>query len=79
VGGRDARRGDAFNELCDRYRALNPNVRIYSVDLRGYGTTVFDDNVVKLSGFSPNLFEVMAMLDQNTDTLVELIDAYREY
>jgi 60 kDa SS-A/Ro ribonucleoprotein len=79
LGGRDARRGDAFNELCDRYRTLNPNVRIYSVDLRGYGTTVFDDNVVKLSGFSPNLFEVMAMLDQNTDTLVELIDAYREY
>jgi hypothetical protein len=79
TGGRNARRGDAFNNLCDRYRAFNPDVRIYSVDLKGYGTTVFDDKIVKLSGFSANLFEVMVMLDRDSGSLVKTIEGYRDY
>ena len=69
------RRGDDFNKLYETYRKLNPNVAVYSVDLRGYGTTVFKGNVYKMAGWSDKIFNIMELLEQDKYALITKIEA----
>jgi hypothetical protein len=53
---------------CDPY--------IYSVDLRGYGTSQFPENkIATLSGFSDKMFDLMVMAEQDKQALVNEIEA----
>ena len=69
------RRGDDFNKLWESYRAFHPDIKVYSVDLRGYGTTVFKGNVFKMAGWSDKIFNIMEMLEQDRNALISAIDA----
>lgn len=69
------RRGNSLNELFNEYRKINPDVMVYSIDLRGYGDNVFQDNAIKLGGWSEKIFELMHMVERKGG-LVKYIDNY---
>ena len=68
------RRGPDFHKLYEKYLKINPNVKVYSVDLRGYGTTVFKDNVFKIAGWSEKIFNIMELLEQDPKALMNEIE-----
>ncbi|MCP4440756.1 MAG: TROVE domain-containing protein [Aureispira sp.] len=68
------RRGDDFNKLWEKYRKINPNVRVYSIYLRGCGTTVFKGNVYKLAGWSEKIFSLMELLEQDRNAMITAIN-----
>jgi 60 kDa SS-A/Ro ribonucleoprotein len=68
-------RGGQFMDLFKKYRAMNPTANIYSVDLKGYGTTVFDGSVVKIAGWSEKIFDIMAKSATDKDAMVNEIRA----
>lgn len=69
------RKGADFNKLWESYRAFHPDVKVYSVDLRGYGTTVFKGNVFKMAGWSDKIFNIMEILEQDKNALISAIEA----
>lgn len=69
-------RGDDFNRLFERYKKINPNFRCYSVDLKGYGSTVFNDSVFKLAGWSDKIFDIMKIMEQDRNALINTIKNY---
>jgi 60 kDa SS-A/Ro ribonucleoprotein len=66
-------RGGQFLDLFKKYRAINPNATVYSVDLKGYGNTVFDGSVIKIAGWSEKIFDIMAKSATDKDALVNEI------
>ena len=68
-------RGKQFMDLFAKYREMYPHTMIYSVDLRGYGTTVFDGSVIKIAGWSEKIFDLMAQAATDKDALVNSIRA----
>jgi len=64
-----------FNQLFKEYKAFNPDIKVYSVDLRGYGTTVFSDGIYEFAGFSDKLFSIVELAEQDKDALVHSIEA----
>lgn len=62
-----------FDALYKEYRKINPKFRIYSIDLKNYGTTVFDGSVIKISGWSEKIFEVMKYAEKDKDALINEI------
>lgn len=67
-------RGNDFNQLLQKYREINPNVMIYSIDLKNYSTTVFEKGVVKLAGMSEKIFEIMSKIETDKHSLVKEIE-----
>lgn len=79
IGERNAWYGQSdksgsFDALFQEYRRINPHFRCYSVDLRGYGTTVFDGSVIKVAGWSEKIFEVMKFAEQDPAALLRQIE-----
>lgn len=68
------RRGDGFMKLFSDYKKINPNFRCYSVDLKGYGTTVFDGSVIKISGWSEKIFDIMKYAEIDKNALINEIN-----
>ena len=66
------RHGNDFNKLFQTYRKLNPQVNTYSVDLRGYGNTLFDEGVATIAGWSEKIFDLMAAIDQGRTAIEEI-------
>lgn len=67
------------NQLGPKWReyvqTVNPNAMLYSVDLRGLGTSQFpedDPNVVLLSGWSEQIFDFIANFEKR-GTIIETI------
>lgn len=71
----DGKRGNDFMALYQKYRKINPAVRVYSVDLRGYGSTVFKNGEYKISGWSDKIFEVMDRCEQDPTAMLSAIRA----
>ena len=67
------RKGNDFGRLFNQYRAINPAVKTFSVDLRGYGNTLFSEGVYTVSGWSDKLFDLMVAVE-NGATAVETIE-----
>lgn len=63
-----------FNQLFKKYKEFNPDVKVYSIDLRGYGTTVFSDGIFEFAGFSDKLFEIAELAEQDRDALIHRIE-----
>ncbi|MHA1952506.1 MAG: TROVE domain-containing protein [Candidatus Heimdallarchaeaceae archaeon] len=73
--GKSLGHGD-FNKLYERYRKeVNPNIRTYSIDLRGYGTNVFNNNVFRLAGWSEKIFDLMKIMEQDKKALIKKIES----
>ena len=70
-----ARRSADFNKLFQTFRKNNPEAMVYSVDLRGYGNTVFSDGVVEISGWSDKIFDLMGRMEKK-EGLVKWIEEY---
>jgi hypothetical protein len=52
---------------------INPTV--YCFDLQGYGTLQFPEkNVYQLAGFSDKIFDVMAMLEEDQNALIHVVE-----
>lgn len=67
-------KGGDLNKLFEKYTAINPNFKMYSISLKEYGTTVFSDKVFKLHGWSEKIFDVMAILEQDKNALINEIE-----
>ena len=71
-GGRTA---DNFNKLFNQYRAINPDVKVYTVDLKGYGNSMTqDEGVLKITGWSEKIFDVMETSEIEPQALVKSIE-----
>lgn len=68
-----------FNKLYEEYRRINPNFRCYSVNLKGYGSTVFNDSVFKLAGWSEKIFDIMKIMEQDRNALIKTIKNYTKF
>lgn len=65
--------GNDFNKLFEAYRKINPNFKCFSVDLRNAGSTVFNNNVIKLFGWSEKIFDLMKHMEQDKVKMLDLI------
>lgn len=69
-------KADNFNELLKQYLAINPTVKLYSVDLKGYGNTLTrsdNRNTVLVSGWSEKIFDMIYYIE-NGSTVVDQIN-----
>lgn len=67
-------RGNDFNKLFQEYKQnVNSNVITYSVDLRGYGNTLFSDGVMTMSGWSNKIFDMMYALENGSTIMQEIM------
>jgi len=62
--------------LFPAYKKINPDVKVYSVDLKGYRSTVFTGDVVQLSGWSEKIFDIIKMTEIDKNALVNTIKNY---
>lgn len=68
------RKGGDFGALFERYkREVNPNVITYSVDLKGYGNTLFKSNVFTVGGWSDKIFEMMDAIENGSSFVQEIM------
>lgn len=68
-------RGDNFNRLFQKYLKINPSVKVYTVDLRGYGNSMTQDNgnVVLVSGWSEKIFDMIYYIEQGSSVTEEIM------
>ena len=63
-----------FQKLWHQYlKEINPNTKLYLVDLAGYGTTVFPEgekNVVCIAGWNEKLIDFISMVETNPTTMI---------
>lgn len=71
----NSERANDFDKLFQEYRKINPDFMCYSIDLKGYSTTVFDKGVTKLAGMSEKIFELMAKIETDKHSLVKEIES----
>lgn len=71
---RTGRSGGDFNKLFQNFKAMSPKTMVYSVDLRGYGNTLFANGVYEISGWSDKIFNLMEMAEIDKDALVNEIE-----
>jgi 60 kDa SS-A/Ro ribonucleoprotein len=70
------RRADSFNKLFNKYREINPNVRVYTVDLKGYGNAMTqDEGMLKLTGWSEKIFDIMEKSEIEAGAMVKEIES----
>ena len=73
--------GDGWTNSCQRYfnyyrKTVNPECKLYSFDLRGYGTLQMPErNIYCLAGFSENTFDLMLKLDTGVSNLINEIES----
>lgn len=61
--------------LNEYKKKFNQDVRIYSFDLQGYGTTQFPDkDIMCVAGFSENVFNIIAKLENDKNALINDIE-----
>ena len=66
---------ESFNKLFQRFRRFSPDTMVYSIDLRGYGNTLFSDGVIELAGWSDKIFELMELAETDKQALIKEIEA----
>lgn len=64
----------AYNAYKRKY---NPDCKMYSIDLAGYGTLqVPEKDVYCLAGFSEKIFDIMRYLEEDKNALLNVIQSY---
>ena len=68
-------RGENFNRLFQKYLIINPDVSVYTVDLRGYGNSMTKDNgnVILVSGWSEKIFDMIYYIEQGSSVVNEIM------
>jgi hypothetical protein len=62
-----------FDRLFAEYKKINPAVVTYSVDLKGYGNTMFRDGLMTIGGWSEKIFDMMVSLE-NGESVLSVIE-----
>lgn len=58
----------------NQYKKRNPNAKLYSFDLAGYGTLQTPEkDVYCLAGFSEKVFDIISLMEESKDAFVELV------
>lgn len=71
--GRSVSPSGAYNAYKHRF---NPNCKMYSIDLAGYGTLqVPEKDVYCLAGFSEKIFDLMRYFEEDKDALLTAINS----
>ena len=68
-------KGNDLNKLFEHYKRINPNVNVYSVDLKGYGNKMFVNGVYLIAGFSEKIFTLMEYIEKK-EGFVKYIENY---
>lgn len=70
-------RGDNFNKLMTQYLQINPDCKIYSVNLKGYANEMTPQNaqIMKLTGWSDKIFDIMERNEVAPGVMVAEVDA----
>ncbi len=68
-------RGNNFNRLFQQYRTINPEVMLYTIDLRGYGNSMTKDcgNVILVSGWSEKIVDMIYYIEQGSTVVDEIM------
>lgn len=74
-GSKAGTNGGTFSSLFQQYKKMFPDVKVFSVNLKGYGTTVFGTDVIELAGWSDKIFDIMNLAEQDKNALVTEIEA----
>lgn len=62
-----------FDKLFKEFRKINPDTKVISVDLKHYWSTVFNDWVLKIWGWSNEIFNLVDKLKTDKDALLKEI------
>lgn len=65
----------SFNKLYKQFKAINPEAKVYCVDLKGHGNTLFSDGAFCLSGWSDKIFDLMEMIEKK-EGFVKWVEQY---
>ena len=67
--------GKNFNQMFQKYRKINPNVMVYTIDLRGYGNSMTKDcgNVILVSGWSEKIFDMIYYIEHGSTIVDEIM------
>jgi len=70
--------GNLADQVKEYHRKINPSLKVYSIDLSGYGTTQFPDdgNVVTISGWSEKIFDFINLWESDKFTAINTIEQY---
>jgi hypothetical protein len=71
----DSENGGNFNKLFNEYKKINPDVKVYSIDLKGYGNKIAPGGIYLLGGWSDKIFELMSLVEKEQG-LVKWIEDY---
>ena len=81
--GRLWRGGQSLAEEFRKYKSsVNPNVRLYSIDLAGYGTLQFpqdDPNVILMAGWSDRILNFIHKYESFSQTQIQEIEGYNPF
>lgn len=67
--------GNNFNSLFKKYLKINPEVKVYTVDLKGYGNslTKSSKNMVYISGWNERIFDMIYYIEQGSTIVDEIM------
>jgi hypothetical protein len=68
------RRADHFNALYTEYKKINPDCKIYSVDLTSYGNSMIAEGAMCLAGWSEKIFNIMHKYEIEPNALIKEIE-----
>ena len=71
--------GGSINSELEKYKAINPDVKLYIINLNGYGETcvnIRSPNVISVSGWSDKILEFIATYEEGPGTFIEQIRKY---
>lgn len=68
-------KGSNFNALFQKYLKINPQVKVYTIDLKGYGKSMTSksDNVVYVSGWSEKIFDMIYYIEHGSSIVDEIL------
>ena len=70
--------GEGFKEMVQRYRAINPNVKVLFWNLEGYGGGTpmkLDHDILEVAGFSDKMLSIIPKMWKDKDALIKEIEA----
>lgn len=72
---KEGHNGDCFNRLYQKYLKINPDVKVYTIDLKGYGTSMTgnDGNMILVSGWSEKIFDMMYYIENGSFVVEEIL------
>jgi len=72
--------GGSINSELEKYKAINPNIKLYIVNLNGYGDSCVNlksKNVVSVSGWSDKILRFISTFEEGEQSFIDVIKNYK--